>query len=106
MRESAAGQYPQTMPADPDPARLHPALQQLESRLLSLRTQVEEYAAKLALERVRAERAEASAREWRELAIRYEARHRRRDATTGATVRRMQPPRRQPGANAAIHGTG
>lgn len=69
--------------------------QQMESLLLRLRTQVEDYAAKLALERVRAERAEASAREWRQRAIFYEEQNRPRSATIDAAARRTRNLHRQ-----------
>jgi hypothetical protein len=72
--------------------RPHAATDDMQSRLLRLRIQVEDYAAKLALERVRAERAEASAREWRQRAIRFAERHRPRGAAARAAVCRVQSP--------------
>ena len=56
---------------DLDQVREQLAALERESLALQLRKQVEDYAAMLASERLRAERAEASASEWRQLAMRH-----------------------------------
>jgi hypothetical protein len=90
MRLSAAGRFSgagaRTTAEDRNTAQEPVALQALESLLISLRTQVEDYAAKLALERMRAERAEASAREWRQRAILCEQRQRPRGSAAAPRV--------------------
>jgi hypothetical protein len=56
---------------DPDQVRERLDRLERESLALRLRKQVEDYAALLASERLRAERAEASASEWRQLAMQH-----------------------------------
>jgi hypothetical protein len=85
--EQHSGRGTPSTPENADTSQQRSELQGMKSLLLSLRTQVEDYAAKLALERVRAERAEASAREWRQRAILYEERHRSRGATADPAAR-------------------
>jgi hypothetical protein len=84
--------------------------QEMECLLLSLRTQVEDYAAKLTLERIRAERAEASAREWKQRALLYEQRHRRHRiagaAVPGAPGRHGQTNVATAGRQRHVSGTG
>ena len=113
VQESAAHRLPgrpsQSTAENLDRARKHLATQEMEYLMHSLRSQVEDYAAKLALERVRAERAEASAREWRRLAILCEEQH--RGTTAGAVARRKQGRRTHSGAVAGdpphhVQGTG
>jgi hypothetical protein len=58
-----------------DKARARLAAMESEPLSLRLRKQVEDYAAKLAGERVRAERAEANVSEWKQLAMRHSDRH-------------------------------
>jgi len=65
----------QTPVEDFDQARERLATLERESLALRLRKQVEEYAALLASERLRAERAEASASEWRQLAMKHDNGH-------------------------------
>ena len=61
----------QTPAEDLDRVRERLATLERESLALRLRKQVEDYAALLASERLRAERAEASASEWRQLAMKH-----------------------------------
>jgi Uncharacterized protein conserved in bacteria (DUF2325) len=61
----------QTAAGKPDLVQGQPASLESESLALRLRKQVEDYAAMLASERLRAERAEASASEWKQLALRH-----------------------------------
>jgi hypothetical protein len=61
----------QTPAEDLDQVREQLATLERESLALRLRKQVEDYAAMLASERLRAERAEASASEWRQLAMKH-----------------------------------
>lgn len=61
----------QTPAEDLDQVRERLATLERESLALRLREQVEDYAAMLASERLRAERAEASASEWRQLAMKH-----------------------------------
>lgn len=110
MRLSAAGAGTRTPAEDLDASGKSAELQEMESLLLNLRTQIDDYAAKLALERIRAERAEASAREWKHRAQRYEKRHRPR-SITGAAVpgipgRRGQTNTAAAGRQRHVYGTG
>jgi len=67
----------QTPAEDLDQVREQLATLERESLALRLRKQVEDYAAMLASERLRAERAEASASEWRQLAMKHGDGHQR-----------------------------